>query len=184
MTKYRTWFISKIIEHIELNGNRDAVMRLTWPSPKQLTTVEIVEYAWECPPARCLELDDYKQEHGPDDDKWKQHMLQARDSRSLLFVSFDPSCVFARVTACLPIRQAGDKEVIGPAGVKLVELNEQRVWTKRKKYIQQAVLTTDHAGQDVLGQELAGDRFGVLAKSLEGRAWGFKVPAQDCFKKQ
>ena len=87
-------------------------MRLTWPSPKQLKTVEIVEYAWECPPAICLELDDYKQEHGPDDDKWKQHMLQARDYRSLLFVSFDPSCVFARVTACLPIRQAGEDAII------------------------------------------------------------------------
>ena len=52
-------------------------MRLTWPSPKQLQYVEIVQFEWECPPARCQPLEDYKKQHGVENDQWKQHMLQA-----------------------------------------------------------------------------------------------------------
>ena len=85
--------------------------------------------------------------------------------------------MFSLVTACQANRQAGDSAITGPGGIELVQLNEQNIWTKRKKYIQQAVLEADQGGQDALGQELAGDRFGVLATSLDGRAFGCDVPA-------
>ena len=146
--KYRFWFIQKIIEHIELHGNRDAVMRLTWPSPTQLKYEEIVQWEWECPPARCIGLEDYKKEHGADNEKWK-----------------------------LALKERGDKQVVGPHLEELVELNDQKVWTRRKKIIQQAVLTQDQGGQDELGQKLASDRFAVLANSLENRAFGSDVKA-------
>ena len=65
----------------------------------------------------------------------------------------------------------------GPGNSKLVELNEPTFWTRRTKYIQQAKLEYDQGGEDQLGQELIGDRFGVLANSLEGRAFGCDVAA-------
>ena len=77
MTKYRLWFVAKIIDQIAAHGNRDTVMRLTWPTPKQLKYVEIVQYEWECPPARCLTLADYQKEHGIEGDAWREHMKQA-----------------------------------------------------------------------------------------------------------
>ena len=151
LEKYRLWFIQKIIEHIELTGSRDAVMRLTWPAPTMLMKYEeIVQFEWECPPARCVELEDYKKDHGIENDQWKVHL-----------------------------KENGNRQVVGPNSVQLVELNEQRVWTRRKKLIQQAVLSKDLGGQDDLGQQLASDRFGVLANSLENRAFGCDV--QDCF---
>ena len=97
--KFRSWFVMKIIEHIELHGNRDAVMRLQWPSPQTLRHEEIVQYEWECPPARCCELGDYIKDHGPEEEKWKAHMMAT-----------------------------GDKQVVGPGSVALVQFNEQRMW--------------------------------------------------------
>ena len=60
---------------------------------------------------------------------------------------------------------------------KLVELNEPRFWVRRKKYIHQAKVVHDQGGEDQLGQELIGDRLGVLADSLDHRAFGCKVAA-------
>ena len=65
----------------------------------------------------------------------------------------------------------------GPGNTKLVELNEPTFWTRRKKYIRQAKLEYDQGGEDQLGQELIGDRLGVLADSLDHRAFGCKVAA-------
>ena len=149
MAKYRSWFIMKIVEHIDMHGNRDAVMRLNWPTPATLCHQEIVEFAWQCPPARCRELECYKKQFGAEEEKWRAHMLEV-----------------------------GDREVMGPGGVQLVELNEERVWTRTKRFIQQAVLTQDQGGSE-LDQQLIKDRAAVLGDSLANRASSFDACNQD-----
>ena len=73
LVKFRAWLVMKIVEHIELHGDRDAVMKLQWPSPQTLRHEEIVQYEWECPPARCCELEDYMKDHGPKEEVESTH---------------------------------------------------------------------------------------------------------------
>lgn len=107
---------------------------------KTLEFIEIVSYEWHCPPQKCMELKDLYTEKQKEKQKqdykikhgeeaWKEHM-----------------------------EKVGDKQILGPGNIELVELNLPRMWQKIKKIIQQARLVTDMGGSDAISQGLMAAR--------------------------
>ena len=57
--KYMFWIIMKVTEQFELTGDRELMVRLTWPEPWKLLTLEILQVKWIMPEEVFQDFEEY-----------------------------------------------------------------------------------------------------------------------------